>query len=174
VIEQTTLLNYLAPGISGTTRPSQSGISTEEDFYREEISVIDRALLEPRRMQGVEQPEVLEARRRRSIRLEGSTDLAVFAKRGNEVVINKHGAFIPTSLWGVNANVHYEINRGPDGRPSVTLFSGERLPASRILPEIVDPQERARILRTVAQNMRDNPLPTGAPRFTRDELHERS
>jgi hypothetical protein len=46
--------------------------------------------------------------------------------------------------------------------------------ANKLPPKIEDPAERSRILRMVGQNMRNNPLPANAPRFTRDELHERS
>ena len=42
-----------------------------------------------------------------------------------------------------------------------------------IQPEITDPVERAALLKEVVRSMRENPIPTNAPRFTRDELHER-
>lgn len=42
-----------------------------------------------------------------------------------------------------------------------------------IPPKITDPAERARILKEVVRSMKDNPLPEGTPRFTREELHER-
>ncbi len=40
-------------------------------------------------------------------------------------------------------------------------------------PRITDPDERRRILRQVTGRMQGNPIPAGAPRFSRDELHER-
>jgi len=40
-------------------------------------------------------------------------------------------------------------------------------------PMETDPDQRARVLRGVTQRMRNNPIPAEAPRFTRDELHER-
>jgi len=40
-------------------------------------------------------------------------------------------------------------------------------------PSIADPDERRRILRQVTARMQNNPLPSGARRFSRDELHER-
>jgi hypothetical protein len=40
-------------------------------------------------------------------------------------------------------------------------------------PAVTDPEERARILAAMTQRMRQNPLPAGAPRFTREQLHER-
>ena len=41
-------------------------------------------------------------------------------------------------------------------------------------PCVSDPDERIHILRRIAERMQKNPLPPGAPRFSRDELHERS
>jgi predicted DNA-binding antitoxin AbrB/MazE fold protein len=40
-------------------------------------------------------------------------------------------------------------------------------------PEVTDPEERAALLKKVVQSMQDNPFPADAPKFTRDELHER-
>ena len=40
-------------------------------------------------------------------------------------------------------------------------------------PSVTDPVERHRILRQITERMQGNPLPPGAPRFSRDELHER-
>ena len=42
-----------------------------------------------------------------------------------------------------------------------------------IPPSVTDPAERAAILRDVVDRMKANPLPANAPKFTRDELHER-
>ena len=42
-----------------------------------------------------------------------------------------------------------------------------------IPPRVTDPAERARIRREVVASMRSNPIPEDAPRFTREELHER-
>ena len=42
-----------------------------------------------------------------------------------------------------------------------------------IPPRITDPEERARIRKRVVKRMQSNPIPEGAPPFTRDELHER-
>ena len=42
-----------------------------------------------------------------------------------------------------------------------------------IPPEITDPVERAAVLKDIVRSMRENPIPANAPRFTRDELHER-
>lgn len=43
-----------------------------------------------------------------------------------------------------------------------------------ISPRVTDPEERARIRREVVANMRGNPIPVNARRFTSEELHERS
>ncbi len=46
--------------------------------------------------------------------------------------------------------------------------------SSRILPPgEKDPEERRRILSEVVENMRRHPFPEKAPRFTREEMHER-
>jgi hypothetical protein len=42
-----------------------------------------------------------------------------------------------------------------------------------ISPTVTDPAERARILSAVVERMQHNPLPVNAPRWTRDQLHER-
>lgn len=42
-----------------------------------------------------------------------------------------------------------------------------------IPPEIKDPAERASQLKDLVRRMKENPIPPNAPRFTRDELHER-
>jgi predicted DNA-binding antitoxin AbrB/MazE fold protein len=40
-------------------------------------------------------------------------------------------------------------------------------------PQVTDPEERARIRKEVVARMQRNPIPANAPRFTREELHER-
>ena len=40
-------------------------------------------------------------------------------------------------------------------------------------PTITDPEQRARVLRQITERMKQNPIPANAPRFARDELHER-
>jgi len=40
-------------------------------------------------------------------------------------------------------------------------------------PEVTDPAERERLWQTLFERMDQNPIPAGAPRFTREELHER-
>lgn len=44
----------------------------------------------------------------------------------------------------------------------------------RVLPPLEsDPKERERIKRELIARMQSNPIPANAPRFTREELHER-
>jgi predicted DNA-binding antitoxin AbrB/MazE fold protein len=42
-----------------------------------------------------------------------------------------------------------------------------------IPPQITDPDERKNALADLVSRMRENPIPENAPRFTREELHER-
>ena len=42
-----------------------------------------------------------------------------------------------------------------------------------IPPTVTDPEGRKRILKRMVERMRANPIPANAPRFTREELHER-
>ncbi len=43
-----------------------------------------------------------------------------------------------------------------------------------LAPKITDPTEQARLLKVVTRRMQQNPIPTGAPHLTREELHARS
>ena len=40
-------------------------------------------------------------------------------------------------------------------------------------PEITAPEERSRMIDEIARSMQSNSIPVDAPRFTREELHER-
>jgi hypothetical protein len=40
-------------------------------------------------------------------------------------------------------------------------------------PTVTDPEERARLLKELVERMKANPIPANAPKFTRDQLHER-
>jgi predicted DNA-binding antitoxin AbrB/MazE fold protein len=71
----------------------------------------------------------------------------------------EHGTFIPES---------------PCDLPEGTKVLLTVCPAGTVRqPEVTDPGERARILREVVARMNANPLPENAPRFSRDEMHER-
>jgi hypothetical protein len=70
----------------------------------------------------------------------------------------QHGTFVPETPCQL-----------PEGSQVVlTVSSGLVVP-----PQINDPAEKAAILRGIVERMRHNPLPIDAPRFSRDELHER-
>jgi len=57
----------------------------------------------------------------------------------------------------------------PDGAEFELIVSAPII----VAPRVTDSQERQRILRRVTKRMKENPLPLGAKRFTREELHER-
>jgi len=73
-------------------------------------------------------------------------------------VIYREGAFIPQMPCDLPEGAEVEI----------TIHEANLLP-----PEVADPEERKRIMGELIQNMLDNPIPANAPRFTREELHER-
>lgn len=72
--------------------------------------------------------------------------------------IFQSGAFIPEQDCGL-----------PDGS-EVELIIESTL---TLAPAVKDPEERKRILRAMIERMKQNPIPADAPRFSRDELHER-
>ena len=72
--------------------------------------------------------------------------------------IYQGGAFIPQSPCNLPENSEVELT----------------IEVPRVIPPVVtDPEERKRILSEVVESMRNNPIPADAPRFTREELHER-
>jgi len=71
----------------------------------------------------------------------------------------RNGVFVPETACQLPENSEVElIVQGPVVIP----------------PTVTDPEERAQIRKRVAEHMRQHPIPADAPRFTRDELHERS
>ncbi len=76
-------------------------------------------------------------------------------------VIYTGGAFVPV-VPGEKLNVP------ENSEVEITIHDPYTLP-----PTITDPEERARLLREVAQNMKANSFTGDPPRFTREELHER-
>jgi predicted DNA-binding antitoxin AbrB/MazE fold protein len=72
--------------------------------------------------------------------------------------IYREGAFIPQMPCDLPEGAEVEI----------TIHGANLLP-----PEVTDPEDRRRIMNELIQNMLDNPIPANAPRFTREELHER-
>ncbi len=71
--------------------------------------------------------------------------------------IYREGAFIPE----VSCNL-------PEESQVELLVEGPLL----LPPAVTDPEEKFRLVKMVMQRMRENPVPQGAPQFTRDELHE--
>jgi hypothetical protein len=74
--------------------------------------------------------------------------------------VYRHGAFVPVVPCSLPEETEVEV--------IVHNKTGI------IPPQVTDPEERARIRREVVASMRSNPIPANAPRFTREELHERS
>jgi len=72
--------------------------------------------------------------------------------------VYRNGVFVPEKACQFPENSEVElIVQGPVVIP----------------PSVADPQERARIRKRVVERMRQNSIPAEAPRFTREELHER-
>ncbi|MSS69860.1 MAG: DUF104 domain-containing protein [Candidatus Latescibacteria bacterium] len=72
--------------------------------------------------------------------------------------VYRKGTFIPQEPCNIPEESEVElIIQGPLALP----------------PEITDPEEKTRLLKLVTDRMQQNPIPAGAPYFTREELHER-
>ena len=72
--------------------------------------------------------------------------------------IYRNGAFVPQTPCDLPEGAEVELT----------------VRASKIIPpRVADPEERKRILHDLVQRMMNNPFPADAPRWTRDELHER-
>jgi predicted DNA-binding antitoxin AbrB/MazE fold protein len=72
--------------------------------------------------------------------------------------VYRNGVFVPLSECHFPENTRVEVS-----------VKGHLV----IEPEITDPEEKKRYLKEVVARMQQNPVPLDAPRFTRDELHER-
>jgi predicted DNA-binding antitoxin AbrB/MazE fold protein len=73
--------------------------------------------------------------------------------------VYRNGVFVPETACQLPENSEVELTvQGPVIVP----------------PSVADPQERARIRKRLVERMRQNPIPADAPRFTREQLHERS
>ena len=70
----------------------------------------------------------------------------------------QNGVFVPTTTCDIPENTEVRI-----------IVQGSTF----IPPTVTDPAERARIRREVVELMKQNPIPADAPRFTREQLHER-
>ena len=72
--------------------------------------------------------------------------------------IYRNGVFVPENACELPENAEVELTvQGPVVLP----------------PTVADPEERARIRKRVIERMRRHPLSADAPRFTREQLHER-
>lgn len=76
-------------------------------------------------------------------------------------VIYTGGAFVPV-VPGEKVNVPENVE------VEITIHNPYLLP-----PTVTDPEERARLLRELAQEMKENSFTGDPPRWTREELHER-
>ena len=72
--------------------------------------------------------------------------------------IYRNGAFIPQTPCDLPEGAEVEL----------TVHDPHTLP-----PVVADPEERQRIIERMVERMKANPIPADAPRFTREELHER-
>lgn len=73
--------------------------------------------------------------------------------------IYRDGAFVPQTPCDL-----------PDDAEVELTISEPRV----LAPQVIDPEERRRIMEKMVARMRANPIPAAAPRrFTREELHER-
>jgi predicted DNA-binding antitoxin AbrB/MazE fold protein len=69
----------------------------------------------------------------------------------------RNGVFVPKTVCDFPENTEVQVTVRGSATPQVAA----------------DPEERARIRREVLEMMRQNPIPADAPRFTREQLHER-
>ncbi len=72
--------------------------------------------------------------------------------------IYRNGTFIPQTPCDLPEGAEVEL----------TVHASNIMP-----PGEKDPEERKRILHNLVERMMNNPFPPDAPRWTRDELHER-
>ncbi len=70
----------------------------------------------------------------------------------------RNGVFVPTRACDLPENTEVQV----------WFHDPYVIPAT-----VTDPIEAARIRREVLERMKQNPIPADAPRFTREQLHER-
>jgi hypothetical protein len=73
-------------------------------------------------------------------------------------VVFRNGVFVPTVPCELPENIEAQV-----------IVTGPPI----LRATVTDPEEGARILRKVVERMQKNPLSADAPRFTREQLHER-
>ncbi len=72
-----------------------------------------------------------------------------------------NGAFVPHTPFDLPDDTEVELTINRADNPYIQQ------------PRITDPVERARVLRDLAERMKENSFTGDPPRFTREELHER-
>ena len=72
--------------------------------------------------------------------------------------VYRDGTFVPETRCGLPENAEVDL-----------LVQGP----SRTPPVVTNPEHRNSVLRRITDRMKQNPIPADAPRFTRDDLHER-
>lgn len=72
--------------------------------------------------------------------------------------IYQNGAFVPLEPFSLPEDSEVEI-----------IVRNTTL----IAPKVTDVAQKVAVLQQVVQSMQANPLPSNAPRFAREELHER-
>ncbi len=85
----------------------------------------------------------------------------------------EHGAFIPQSPCDIPEGtlVYLSVEIPHSGREFQVLDGPD---PGLNGPEVTDPEERRSILAEVVRSMREHPIVGDPPRWTREELHERS
>jgi hypothetical protein len=72
--------------------------------------------------------------------------------------VYRGGSFVPETRCALPENAEVDLFvQGPLHTP----------------PVVTDPEQRDNVLRAITARMKRNSIPADAPRFTRDELHER-
>jgi len=74
------------------------------------------------------------------------------------MAVYRNGVFVPTTACDIPENTEVQV----------WLHDPYVIPAT-----VTDPLEAARIRREVVERMARNPISADAPRFTREQLHER-
>ena len=72
--------------------------------------------------------------------------------------VYRGGAFVPETPCDL-----------PEGAEVDLLIQGPLV----LSPSVTEPEARAALLKQLALRMRQNPVPAQAPRYARDQLHER-
>lgn len=80
--------------------------------------------------------------------------------------VYKNGAFVPEKSFDFPEGARVKIVIETVVQESETKSNIQE-------PTITDPEERKKVLAQLIENMKSNPIPPEAPKFTREELYER-